>query len=111
MADLLKKVLLTGVGVAVMTKDKIEELAQEMVKTGQMTQEEGKKFVNDLIKESEEARKNLESQIEKTVKTQVDTVGLATREDIRRLEEKIEKIMAHLGIEEEKKEESEEESS
>ena len=42
MFDLIKKTMLTGVGLAAMTKDKVEELAKELSKKGKLSEKEGK---------------------------------------------------------------------
>ena len=38
MLDLIKKIILTGVGLAVMTKDKVEELAKELTERAGLTE-------------------------------------------------------------------------
>ena len=57
MFDLIKKTLLTGVGLAVMTKDKVEELGKEFASQAKLSELEGKEFVDHLLKQSETARK------------------------------------------------------
>ena len=44
MFDLIKKTLLTGVGLAVMTKDKVEELGKEFASQAKLSELEGKEF-------------------------------------------------------------------
>ena len=92
MFDLIKKTMLTGVGLAGLTKDKSEKLARELAKKGKLSEEEGKKLVNELSKKSEKARKDLEAQIEKVVKNTMKKMNLATREDILKLTERIKKL-------------------
>jgi polyhydroxyalkanoate synthesis regulator phasin len=92
MFDLIKKTMLTGVGLAGLTKDKIEKLARELAKKGKLSEEEGKKLVDDLSKKSEKARKDLEAQIEKVVKNTMKKMNLATREDILKLTERVKKL-------------------
>jgi len=92
MFDLLKKTMLTGLGLAGLTKDKIEKLARELAKKGKLSEEEGKKLVDDISKKSEKARKDLEAQIEKVVKNTMKKMNLATREDILKLTERIKKL-------------------
>lgn len=48
MFDIIKKVVLTGVGLAAMTKDKVEEVARDLAKKGKLTEKEGKELVDDL---------------------------------------------------------------
>ena len=92
MFDLLKKTMLTGIGIASMTKDKIEELGKKISAESKLTEEEGKKMVNDLLKQSEKAREDLEAQIQKLVKKSLEKIDIPTREDLNRLEKRIKKL-------------------
>lgn len=92
MFDLLKKTILTGIGIASMTKDKIEELGKKISKESKLTEEEGKRMVNDLLKQSEKAREDLENQVQKLVKIALDKLDIPTREDLNRLEKRIKKL-------------------
>jgi|LGVF01.1.fsa_nt_gb polyhydroxyalkanoate synthesis regulator phasin len=92
MFDLLKKTMLTGIGIASMTKDKIEELGKKISAESKLTEEEGKKMVNDLLKQSEKAREDLEAQIQKLVKKSLEKLDIPIREDLNRLEKRIKKL-------------------
>ena len=92
MFDLLKKTILTGIGIASMTKDKIEKLGKKISEESKLSTEEGKKFVNDLLKQSEKARENLEAQVQKLVKNALGKLDIPTHEDLNRLEKRIKKL-------------------
>ncbi|MBW1717341.1 MAG: polyhydroxyalkanoate synthesis regulator [Deltaproteobacteria bacterium] len=92
MFDLIKKTMLTGVGLAGLTKDKIEKLAKELAKKGKLSEKEGKKLVDDLLKKSDKAKKDLGAQIERGVKSTLKKMNLATREDMVKLTERIKKL-------------------
>ena len=91
MLDMIKKTMLAGVGLTLMTKEKIETIASELMEKGQMSEREGKEFVDELIKKSEQAKKTLETNIENIVKKLLDKMNLATKDDINNLEKKIQK--------------------
>ncbi len=92
MLDLLKKTLLTGIGIASLTKEKIKELGKKIAKESKLTEEEGKKLVKDLLKKSEEARKNMEKQVDELVKNALKKLNLPTQEDLQKLENQIRKL-------------------
>jgi polyhydroxyalkanoate synthesis regulator phasin len=92
MFDLMKKAMLAGVGLAAMTRDKVEEVVQELTEKGEMTEKEGKELVDELVKKSEKAKKDLEEKIEGMVEKVLGKMNLATKDDI----EKIEKRLKHL---------------
>jgi len=96
MFDLIKKTLLTGVGLAAMTKDKIEELAKELTEKGKLTEKEGKELVDDLLKKSEKAKKDLEKDIEKVVKNTMKKMNIASGEELSNLTKRVKKLETAL---------------
>ena len=68
MFELIKKTMLAGVGLAAVTKDKVEELARELTEKGEMSEKEGRELIDELLKKSEQARKDLETKVEDTVR-------------------------------------------
>jgi len=82
MLDLIKKAVLTGIGVASLTKEKVEEIAKDFAEKGKMSEQEGEKFVTDLLKKSEESRQALMKQVEKMVGSAVESMNLAKVSDI-----------------------------
>ena len=96
MFDLLKKATLMGIGITSMTKDKIEELAKEIVEEGKLSEEEGKKLVEDLLKQSDEARKDLESRVEKLVKSALEKLDIPSYAEVEKLEVRIKKLETQI---------------
>ena len=92
MFDLIKKMAYTGLGLAFMTKEKIEELSKEVVEKGKLSETEGKEFIDELQKKSEEARKKVEEQIENAVKDALKKMNIPSRDDMLRLEKQIEEL-------------------
>lgn len=92
MIELVKKALLTGIGVAALSKEKIEDLAKDIVEKGKMTEEEGKKLVDQLLSSSEEARQDLQKQIEEKVQAVLDKMDLAKKSDLDALKLEIEEL-------------------
>ena len=89
MFELIKKTMLAGVGLAAVTKDKVEELARELTEKGEMSEKEGKELIDELLKKSEQARKDLETKVEDTVRKVLGKMAVATKEDIDSLSERI----------------------
>ena len=96
MFDLIKKTMLTGVGLAAMTKDKIEELAKELAEKEKLTEKEGKELVDDLLKKSEKAKKDLEKDIEKVVKNTMKKMNIASGEELSSLTKRVKKLETAL---------------
>jgi len=92
MFDLIKKTMLTGVGLAVMTKDKVEELAKELTEKGEMSEKEGRELVDDLLKKSEQAKKDLEKKVENIAEKVLGKMNLASKEDISKIEKRLKRL-------------------
>ena len=92
MIELVKKTLLTGIGVAALSKEKIEILAKEVVEKGKLTEQEGREFVDQLLNKSEEAREELQAQIEAKVKAVLEKMDLAKRSEVDALRKEVEEL-------------------
>lgn len=89
MIDLIKKAFYTGLGAAELTKEKIEELAKELVEKGKVSESDIKKFVDDALTKSEERKNQLKVQLEKITEETMKKMNLATRGDLEILEKKL----------------------
>lgn len=92
MSEMFRKMGLFGVGVISLTQEKIEEFTQEMIKKGEISKEEGKKFVKEVLSEREKQLKDIEEKINKKVKENLKKSGIVMKSDITALERKIEKL-------------------
>jgi polyhydroxyalkanoate synthesis regulator phasin len=94
MQELLKNVFYLGAGLAFMTKEKIEELKKDLIDKGKMTQDEGKQFVDDLIKKSEKAKADVDKKVRELVDDQLAKMKVATSDDITELRKQIDALRA-----------------
>ena len=85
MIDLVKKAMFTGIGVMSLTKEKVEDIANEFVAKGKLSEQEGKKLVNDLLERSEESKGELKKQVEAVVKSTLAKMDIATKSDMEAL--------------------------
>lgn len=97
MFEFAKKSLYMGLGLATMTKDRIESFAKDAAKYTKMTEDEGRKFAKFLQEESEKARADLESNVEGMVDKALKRTPCMKR--IEKLEARIEALEAEQGIE------------
>jgi len=92
MSDMFKKMGLFGIGVISLTQEKVEEFSQDMIKKGELSREEGKKLVKDILYEREKQVKDLEDKINDRVRDTLEKSGVVMKSDISALEKKIEKL-------------------
>ncbi len=92
MFDLIRKALLTGVWLGVMTKEKVEELAGELARRAKLTEKEGKGLIDDLLKESDRAAEALKAGVSHAVRGTLEKMDVATKRDIDALKERLTRI-------------------
>jgi polyhydroxyalkanoate synthesis regulator phasin len=97
MIELIKKAVLTGVGIASLTKDKIEDLAKELVVKGKMSEQEGEKLVQEILNRAEESRTTINNQTENLVRKTITKMQLARSEDIELLKAEVEKLREEIA--------------
>ena len=94
MQELLKNLLYLGAGAAFVTKEKIEELKDDLVGKGKLTQDEGKQFVDDLLNKSDDIKGKFEEKINEADAAQLDKVNVAKSDDIADLHAQIQELRA-----------------
>jgi polyhydroxyalkanoate synthesis regulator phasin len=85
------KYLDAGVEFVAMTRTQARKRAQELVSQGQLTQQQVQGFVDDLVDESRKRTDVLLDVVRKEIQRQVKTLGIATKDDLAKLESKLAK--------------------
>ncbi|WP_051318239.1 phasin family protein [Cohnella thermotolerans] len=96
MKDWVNKAVSLGLGIAAATKEQTEKLVDELVKKGEMSRAESFAFVDDLLKKGEEAQRRIEALVQERVQAVVGDKKWATKEDIARLEQRLDRLIARL---------------
>jgi polyhydroxyalkanoate synthesis regulator phasin len=91
---MLNDLLSAALGLVVVSKEKAEKMVQVLVEKGDLQQEEARKLVNRLIEKGKEEKTKYGTQIQQKIDSLKDM--LVTREDLRRVEEKIDAILSLL---------------
>ena len=85
MQDLLKKAWLFGVGVFDFTKEKAEALVSDMVKRGEVSQQESPQAVEQILDKAQEMQKSLFEKIKEIIAG----MNLARTTDLEALEKRV----------------------
>jgi len=86
---LIKRLLDAGVQFTEMTQSRAEAIVKDLVKTGEVQSEQAQKFVDDLVARSRKNTDKFLEAVRQEVQTQVANLGLATQDDIARIEKKL----------------------
>ena len=94
MFETLDKMMLAGLGALSMTRERAEKIFDEYVERGQAEKDSRSGFVKEVLESADKTRKELEDMISKRVGEAVGKLALASREDIQRLEDKLDKVLS-----------------
>lgn len=89
MIDSLKKALYAGVGLAFLTRDKVEELGKKLAEEAKLSEGEGKKLVDEFLKKAEEARAGLDKAVSGAVAAALEKVDLTRKSELKALEARV----------------------
>ncbi len=92
MFDFIKKTMLVGAGLAAMTREKIEEIIDELVKKGELSEKEGKEMVDELVEKTKKYKKDMEGRVEKLVADTLKKLEIPTRSEVEELKKKIKRM-------------------
>jgi polyhydroxyalkanoate synthesis regulator phasin len=90
--EMWKRYLEVGVTFTEMTRKRAEEFVRDLVKAGEVQQERAQKAVDDLVDRSRRNTEELVALVRQEIKSQVSTLGIATKDDIKRLEGRINQL-------------------
>ena len=92
MFDLVKNIMFAGIGALYMTKEKAEEIVNELIAKGQLSKEEKSKKVKELMEKAEEKVKEVTLMIETQVEKAMDKINKTEKKEIEALKQKVQKL-------------------
>ena len=96
--EVIDKILLASIGAMFMTRERAEEVFDEYLQRWETEKALRGTMVEDLIKRSQEAHRELERLLEDHVTEMARKLNLASNDDVRRLEQKLNKLLEAQGI-------------
>lgn len=93
MFETFDKMFLAGLGAMSMSRDKAEKIFDEYVARGKAVKEEKEGFVKEVMDQADKTRKDVEKVVAEQVKKGMSGLMLATKDDIARLEAKIDLLL------------------
>jgi polyhydroxyalkanoate synthesis regulator phasin len=78
MNDLISKAVLSGLGLASLTKDELRKTAEDLADRSKLSEEEGRRLVTEFQRRSTHAQKTLEKKVHATVNQVLRELNLST---------------------------------
>ena len=92
MFDFIQKSMLAGIGLALKTKDEVEELAKDLEKRLNLSEKDGKQFLKDLQAKYDDAQSKLEDRVEQSVKDLLKKMDIVTKDELKGLKKEIREL-------------------
>jgi polyhydroxyalkanoate synthesis regulator phasin len=87
--DILKRYIDTGLAFTAMTQARAEALVKELVKAGEVQAEQARDAVTDLVDRSRKNSEQLLETVRREVKEQITNLGLVSKADLDKAEERL----------------------
>jgi len=92
MEQLLRKACLLGLGAMVLTREKAEQLLSDLARSSEVLTGQQTDAVSELLSKGEKGRDRLESRLAEELAGVLAHTNLATKDDVKRLERKIDEL-------------------
>jgi polyhydroxyalkanoate synthesis regulator phasin len=90
--ELVKKAMLVGLG----AQEKAKEFVEELVKAGELSKSEASTLVKEWTSKAEESTKEFDKRVKETVANILEKLNIPNREDMEKLEKKVQALNARL---------------
>ena len=100
--DVLRKALLMGIGALSLTKEKAEQITDDLVRRGEIASTERHRTIDVLLRETERQEKELQKRIMGNVQKVMTDMGVPTRKDFDEIKEMLRKIELRMSLSEQK---------
>ena len=91
-AEVIKKAMLVGLG----AQEKAKEFVEELVKAGELSKSEASSLVKEWTTKAQESTKEFDKRMKETATNVLEKLNIPSREDIERLEKKIQALNGRL---------------
>jgi polyhydroxyalkanoate synthesis regulator phasin len=91
--DVVRNALLAGFGV----QEKVREFVDELVKKGELSESQGAKLVREWSEKFEKNTEDLSKSLNEMVAKTLQKMNLSTKEDIQKLNEKVDTLSSRVS--------------
>jgi polyhydroxyalkanoate synthesis regulator phasin len=97
MKDIIEKSINLGLGIAATTKEKVENLVDELIAKGQLEKQEKSKAVKEIMTKLEKSETEFREKTKTVVNETIDNFGFATRKEVNNLKETISDLQKKIS--------------
>ena len=92
MRDEIRRMALITSGVVELTRNRAEAIVRDLIKSGDLSGGQATQAVKDLMERSKQNRDEIMNLIRSEIRNQTESIGLASKRDIERLERRVARL-------------------
>jgi poly(hydroxyalkanoate) granule-associated protein len=89
MSELIQKMFLAGLGAMALTKEKVEELVNDLVKRGEVAKKDQSKLLDEMLNAVEKGKQEISAFVHKEIEKALQTLDIPTRSEFEELKKKV----------------------
>jgi poly(hydroxyalkanoate) granule-associated protein len=89
MLDVVRKVLLAGIGAVALAQDEIEDFVNKLVDRGQIAEQDGRKLLKDVMERRRKSAEKVDEGMDKRVEDLLSRMNVPSKADVEALSAKI----------------------
>jgi polyhydroxyalkanoate synthesis regulator phasin len=96
--DLIERTFLAGMGAAALTKDRVQELVEDLVRKGQLNSDEGRETVERLVSRSREEARSVLKKADHSLQGAYRDLGLTSKHELEDLDFRLRQLEHRVGL-------------
>ncbi len=96
--ELIERTFLAGMGAAALTKDRVQELVEDLVRRGQLNTDEGREVVDRLVARSRDEARSVLKKADTSLQGAYRDLGLGTKRELEDLDLRIRQIEQRVQL-------------
>jgi polyhydroxyalkanoate synthesis regulator phasin len=96
--DIIERTFLAGMGAAALTKDRIQELVEELVSRGQLNATEGREVVDRLMSRSREEARTVLKKADSSLHSAYRELGLGSKREMEELSVRVQQLEHRIQL-------------
>lgn len=90
--NVLKQLLMVGIGTTSLVADKLREVSEQWVRDGKLDPEQAKTFVDDLMGQMRSEQTNFEAQMQRQLKQVLEDLGVPQQNEMDELRGRLDRL-------------------
>jgi len=96
--DLIERTFLAGMGAAALTKDRVQELVEDLVRRGQLSSDEGRDVVDRLVARSRDEARTVLKRADSSLQGAYRDLGISTKRELEDLDFRIRQLEMRVQL-------------